>query len=89
MSGPTEHFVEVDLPPSEQDVGYPGPGSDAHCIVDARCRTWNQSSSNCNYPPLLRLRRRRVAGDDSNPNTIPDAGVGAWVLDQFVLMATL
>ena len=22
-SGPTEHFVEVDLPPSEQDVGYP------------------------------------------------------------------
>ena len=24
-SGPTEHFVEVDLPLSEQDVGYPGP----------------------------------------------------------------
>ena len=27
-----------------------------------------------------------VAGDDSNPNTIPDAGVGAWVLDQLYLM---
>ena len=57
-SGPTEHFVEVDLPPSEQDVGYPGPAL-MHSIVDARCRTWNQSSSNCNNPSLLRLRRRR------------------------------
>ncbi|HJN70283.1 MAG TPA: CocE/NonD family hydrolase, partial [Candidatus Thalassarchaeaceae archaeon] len=25
-----------------------------------------------------------IVGDDSNPNTVPDAGVGAWVLDQFV-----
>ena len=24
-SGPTEHFVEVDLPASEQDAGYPEP----------------------------------------------------------------
>ena len=23
-SGPSEFFIEVDLPPSEQDVGYPG-----------------------------------------------------------------
>ena len=40
-SGPTEHFVEVDLPLSEQDVGYPGPALMHIALWVPRCRTWN------------------------------------------------
>ena len=83
-SGPTEHFVEVDLPLSEQDVGYPGPALMhlAGWMPDVEPGT--------NVPviatihPYYDFGGEGVAGDDSNPNTIPDAGVGAWVLDQFV-----
>ncbi len=83
-TGPTEHFVEVDLPASEQDVGYPGSAL-MHIAL------WMPDVPNGTAVPVIATVHpyydfggEGIVGDDSNPNTVPDAGVGAWVLDQFV-----
>ncbi len=85
-TGPTEHFVEVDLPASEQDAGYPGPAL-MHVAL------WMPNVPEGEEVPVIATVHPYYdfggegapgAGDDSNPNTVPDAGVGAWVLDQFV-----
>ena len=85
-TGPTEHFVEVDLPASEQDVGYPEPAL-MHVAL------WMPDVPEGQEVPVIATVHPYYdfggegapgAGDDSNPNTVPDAGVGAWVLDQFV-----
>ena len=83
-SGPTEHFVEVDLPPSEQDVGYPGPALMHIALWMPDVPNGTQVPVIATIHPYYDFGGEGVAGDDSNPNTIPDAGVGAWVLDQFV-----
>ena len=82
-SGPTEHFVEVDLPASEQDAGYPEPAL-MHVAL------WLPDVPEGEKIPVIATIHpyydfgTEVADGDSNPNTIPDGGVGAWVLDQFV-----
>ena len=83
-SGPTEHFVEVDLPPSEQDVGYPGPALMHIALWMPDVESGTKVPVIATIHPYYDFGGEGVAGDDSNPNTIPDAGVGAWVLDQFV-----
>ncbi len=83
-SGPTEHFVEVDLPISEQDVGYPGPALMHIALWMPDVPNGTQVPVIATIHPYYDFGGEGVAGDDSNPNTIPDAGVGAWVLDQFV-----
>ena len=83
-SGPTEHFVEVDLPPSEQDVGYPGPALMHIALWMPEVEPGTKVPVIATIHPYYDFGGEGVAGDDSNPNTIPDAGVGAWVLDQFV-----
>ena len=83
-SGPTEHFVEVDLPPSEQDVGYPGPALMHIALWMPDVDPGTKVPVIATIHPYYDFGGEGVAGDDSNPNTIPDAGVGAWVLDQFV-----
>ena len=83
-SGPTEHFVEVDLPPSEQDVGYPGPALMHIALWIPDVDPGTKVPVIATIHPYYDFGGEGVAGDDSNPNTIPDAGVGAWVLDQFV-----
>ena len=83
-SGPTEHFVEVDLPPSEQDVGYPGPALMHIALWMPDVEPGTKVPVIATIHPYYDFGGEGVAGDDSNPNTIPDAGVGAWVLDQFV-----
>ena len=83
-SGPTEHFVEVDLPPSEQDVGYPGPALMHIALWMPDIEPGTKVPVIATIHPYYDFGGEGVAGDDSNPNTIPDAGVGAWVLDQFV-----
>ena len=82
-TGPSEHFVEVDLPPSEQDAGYPEPAL-MHIAL------WLPNVEPGQTVPVIATIHpyydfgTEVADGDSNPNTIPDGGVGAWVLDQFV-----
>ena len=85
-TGPTEHFVEVDLPISEQDAGYPEPAL-MHVAL------WMPNVPNGTKVPVIATIHPYYdfggeglpgAGDDSTPNTIPDGGIGAWVLDQFV-----
>ena len=83
-SGPTEHYVEVDLPPSEQDVGFPGPALMHIALWMPDVPNGTQVPVIATIHPYYDFGGEGVAGDDSNPNTIPDAGVGAWVLDQFV-----
>ena len=83
-SGPTEHFVEVDLPPSEQDVGNPGPALMHIALWMPDVEPGTKVPVIATIHPYYDFGGEGVAGDDSNPNTIPDAGVGAWVLDQFV-----
>ena len=83
-SGPTEHFVEVDLPLSEQDVGYPGPALMHIALWMPDVEPGTEVPVIATIHPYYDFGGEGVAGDDSNPNTIPDAGVGAWVLDQFV-----
>ena len=83
-SGPTEHYVEVDLPPSEQDVGYPGPALMHIALWMPDVEPGTKVPVIATIHPYYDFGGEGVAGDDSNPNTIPDAGVGAWVLEQFV-----
>ena len=83
-SGPTEYFVEVDLPLSEQDVGYPGPALMHISLWMPDVEPEIKVPVIATIHPYYDFGGEGVVGDDSNPNTIPDAGVGAWVLDQFV-----
>ncbi len=83
-SGPTEYFVEVELPASEQDVGYPEPAL-MHISL------WMPDVPNGTTVPVIATVHpyydfggEGVAGEDSNPNTVPDAGVGLWILEEFV-----
>tara|TARA_B110000438_G_scaffold300401_1_gene352701 strand:+ start:1481 stop:3325 length:1845 start_codon:yes stop_codon:yes gene_type:complete len=85
-TGPTEYFVEVDLPASEQDAGYPEPAL-MHVAL------WLPDVPEGETVPVIATVHPYYdfgaegapgLGSDSNPNTVPDGGVGAWVLDQFV-----
>ena len=82
-TGPSEYFVEVDLPASEQDAGYPEPAL-MHVAL------WLPDVPEGETVPVIATIHpyydfgTEVADGDSNPNTVPDGGVGAWVLDQFV-----
>jgi predicted acyl esterase len=85
-TGPTEYFVEVDLPASEQDAGYPEPAL-MHISL------WLPDVPKGQSVPVIATVHPYYdfgaegapgLGSDSNPNTVPDGGVGAWVLDQFV-----
>ena len=83
-SGPTEHFVEVDLPLSEQDVGYPGPALMHVSLWMPEVPNGTKVPVIATIHPYYDFGGEGVVGDDSNPNTIPDAGVGLWVLEEFV-----
>ena len=83
-SGPTEYFVEVDLPPSEQDVGYPGPALMHVSIWMPEVPNGTKVPVIATVHPYYDFGGEGIAGDDSNPNTIPDAGVGLWVLEELV-----
>ena len=77
----TEHFVPVDLPLSEQDVGYPG---DAVMHVALWLPDVPEGEK---IPVIATIHPYYDFGtevDDSTPNTVPDGGVGQWVYDQFV-----
>ncbi len=83
-TGPTEYFVEVDLPISEQDVGYPGPALMHISLWMPNVPNGTKIPVIATVHPYYDFGGEGVVGDDSNPNTIPDAGVGLWVLEEFV-----
>ena len=85
-TGPTEYFVEVDLPSSEQDAGYPGPALMHVALWMPEVEEGQKIPVIATVHPYYDFGGEGApgAGDDSNPNTVPDAGVGAWVLEQFV-----
>ena len=83
-TGPTEYFVEVDLPISEQDVGYPGPALMHISLWMPDVPNGTKIPVIATVHPYYDFGGEGVVGDDSNPNTIPDAGVGLWVLEEFV-----
>ena len=83
-TGPTEYYVEVDLPISEQDVGYPGPALMHVSLWMPDVPNGTKIPVIATVHPYYDFGGEGVVGDDSNPNTIPDAGVGLWVLEEFV-----
>ena len=83
-SGPTEHFVEVELPLSEQDIGYPGPALMHISLWMPDVPNGTEVPVIATVHPYYDFGGEGVVGDDSNPNTVPDAGVGLWVLEEFV-----
>ncbi len=85
-TGPTEHYVEVTLPASEQDAGYPE-------TPVMHIALWLPDVEDGETVPVIATVHPYYdfggegapgLGDDSTPNTVPDGGVGAWVLEQFV-----
>ena len=82
----TEHFVSVDLPASEQDAGFPEEAK-MHVAI------WLPDVPEGTKVPVIMTIHPYYdfggegmpgVGADSNPNTIPDGGVGKWVYDTFV-----
>ena len=57
----TEHFVEVELPTSEQDAGYPEAAVMHVALMAARCSRRYENPSYHDYTPILRLWWRRNA----------------------------
>ena len=82
----TEHFVEVELPTSEQDAGYP------EAAVMHVALWLPDVPEDMKIPVIMTIHPyydfggegMPGVGDDSNPNTIPDGGVGKWVYDTFL-----
>lgn len=82
----TEHFIEVELPPSEQDVGFPGPALMHVALWLPNVPEGTQVPVIMTIHPYYDFGGEGMpgVGDDSSPNTVPDGGVGKWVYDTFV-----
>lgn len=82
----TEHFIPVELPASEEDVGFPEDDL-MHLAL------WMPDvEPGVKVPVIMTIHPyydfggegMPGVGDDSNPNTIPDRGVGEWIYDNFI-----
>jgi predicted acyl esterase len=77
----TEHFVAVDLPLAERDAGYPDDPV-MHLAL------WMPAVPEGTLVPVIATIHPYYdfgsPDDKTTPNTEPDRGVGAWVLEQFV-----
>jgi hypothetical protein len=79
-----EHFVEVELPPSEEDIGFPGPALMHVALWLPDVPEGTKIPVIMTIHPYYDFGGEGIAGDDSSPNTVPDGGVGKWVYDTFV-----
>ncbi|MDA0925773.1 MAG: CocE/NonD family hydrolase [archaeon] len=79
-----EHFVEVDLPPSEQDAGFPGPALMHVALWLPDVPEGTKVPVIMTIHPYYDFGGEGIAGADSAPNTVPDGGVGKWVYETFV-----
>jgi len=82
----TEHYVAVDLPASEEDVGFPEEDL-MHVAL------WLPDvPEGVKVPVIMSIHPyydfggegMPGVGPDSNPNTVPDGGIGKWVYDNFI-----
>ncbi|MDP7001622.1 MAG: CocE/NonD family hydrolase [Candidatus Poseidoniaceae archaeon] len=77
----SEHYVPVSLPVSEQDAGYPEPPV-MHLAL------WLPDvEEGVKVPVIATVHPYYDFGteiDDSNPNTVPDLGVGQWIFEEFI-----
>ena len=82
----TEHFVSVELPISEEDVGFPE--EDVMHVA-----LWLPDvPEGVTVPVIMTIHPyydfggegMPGVGDDSSPNTVPDGGVGLWLYDNFI-----
>jgi len=76
-TGPTEYFVDVELPLEERDAGYP---EDPLMHVSL----WMPNVPEGTLIPVIATVHPYYEFAGSNPNTIPDLGIGQWVLEEFV-----
>ncbi len=82
----TEHFVSVDLPASEQDAGYPEEPvmHVALWLPDVEFDEGKTVPVIATIHPYYDFGGEGIVGDDANPNTIPDLGVGKWIFEEFI-----
>ncbi|MFL2984792.1 MAG: CocE/NonD family hydrolase [Candidatus Poseidoniaceae archaeon] len=80
----TEHFVEVELPASEQDAGVPGPALMHVALWLPEVEPGTKVPVIMTIHPYYDFGGEGIVGDDSEPNTVPDGGVGKWVHEIFV-----
>lgn len=80
----TEHFIEVDLPASEQDAGFPEPAVMHVALWLPDVEPGTKIPVIMTIHPYYDFGGEGIVGEDSNPNTVPDGGVGKWVYDTFV-----
>ena len=82
----TEHFITVDLPSSEQDVGYPDEAKMHVALWLPEVEEGTKVPVIMTIHPYYDFGGEGMPGigADSNPNTIPDGGVGQWVYETFV-----
>ena len=82
----TEHFVSVELPASEEDAGFPE--EDVMHVA-----LWLPDVPEGQEVPVIMTIHPYYdfggegmpgVGEDSNPNTVPDGGIGAWVHENFI-----
>ena len=79
-----EHFVEVTLPASEEDAGFPGPDLMHVALWLPDVPEGTKVPVIMTIHPYYDFGGEGIAGADSDPNTVPDGGVGKWVYDTFV-----
>ena len=70
----TEHFIEVELPASEQDAGFPGPAVMHVALWLPNVPEGTQVPVIMTIHPYYDFGGEGLpgAGDDSSPNTVPD-----------------
>ena len=80
----TEHFVSVELPLEEQDIGTPEDDLMHVALWLPDVEEGVKVPVIMTIHPYYDFGGEGIAGDDSSPNTVPDGGVGKWVYDTFV-----
>ncbi|MGB0602696.1 MAG: CocE/NonD family hydrolase [Candidatus Poseidoniaceae archaeon] len=82
----TEHFIEVELPLSEQDAGFPEDDVMHVALWLPDVVEGTKVPTIMTIHPYYDFGGEGMpgVGDDSNPNTIPDRGVGEWVYNNFI-----
>ena len=80
----TEHFVSVELPLEEQDIGTPEDDLMHVALWLPDVEEGVKVPVIMTIHPYYDFGGEGIVGDDSSPNTVPDGGVGKWVYDTFV-----
>ena len=83
----TEHYIPVELPASEEDAGFPEDD-----VMHVALWLPDLDGEEKKIPVIMTIHPyydfggegMPGVGDDSNPNTVPDGGIGAWVYDNFI-----